>query len=368
MDTTDPEITFDGNGICNHCHHFDKYVSLNWFPNEEGRRRLETIVEQIKREGTGKEYDCIIGISGGADSSYLTLKIKELGLRPLMVHVDAGWNYEVAVQNIERVIKYCRYDLYTHVMNWEDMKQLQLAYLKSGIANQDVPQDHAFFAALYHYAVKNKIKYVLTGGNIATEAIFPKSWHNDAIDSKNLKAIFKHFGNGKLKEYKTISYWQYYFYYPYIKRMKVIRPLNFMPYDKKEAMKKLQEKTGWRPYGRKHGESVFTRFFQNYYLVERYGFDKRKPHLSSMILSDQISRQEALEELSKPLYDKQQLREDKYYFQKKLSLSNEEFKQLIDAPLRNARDFPNNEFIYERFKAIQSFLERLSGKRIARYS
>ncbi len=368
MDTTDQETTFDENGVCNHCRQFERITKKNWFPNEEGKKQLEKIVEQIKQEGKGKEYDCIIALSGGADSSYLTLKIKKMGLRPLVVHVDAGWNYEVAVQNIEKVIKYCEYELYTHVMNWEDMKQLQLAYLKSGIANQDVPQDHAFFASLYHFAVKNRIKYVLSGGNMATEAIFTKSWHHTAMDSKNLKAIFKHFGKSKLKEYKTISFWQYYFYYPYIKRMKVIRPLDFMPYNRKDAIKELQEKTGWKPYGRKHGESVFTRFFQNYYLVERFGFDKRKPHLSSMIVSGQMTREEAINELAQPLYDEKQLKEDMVYFRKKLGLSEDAFVELLKVPSRQATDFPSNVFVYGMMKKIQCFFEKLIVKKISKYS
>lgn len=368
MDTTDPEITFDERGVCNHCREFDEVTSKHWFPNEEGARRLAALVEQIKRETHGQEYECILGLSGGADSSYLALKVKELGLRPLVVHVDGGWNSELAVKNIESVVKYCGWDLYTHVMYWEDMKQLQLAYLRAGVANQDVPQDHAFFANLYHFAVQNNIKYVLSGGNIATEAIFPRSWHHPAMDATNLNAILKRFGEGRLKEYRTISFWQYYFYYPIIRGMKVVRPLNYMPYNRQAAIETLQEKTDWRPYGYKHGESVFTRFFQNYYLVERFGYDKRKPHLSTLIVTGQMTREEAIQELKKPPYDPAEIEEDILYFCKKLSLTKHEFLELMAVPPRDAREFPSDYRKYKMLKRAQNFAERVTGRRIRNYS
>lgn len=368
MDTTDPEITFDENGVCNHCRYFDEVTSKHWFPNEEGLRRLEQIVEQIKREGHGKEYDSILGLSGGVDSSYLALKVKEFGLNPLVVHVDTGWNSELAVKNIESVLRYCGYDLYTHVMDWEEMKRLQIAYLRSGVANQDVPQDHAIFANLYHFAAQNKIKYVLSGGNIATEAIFPRSWHHSAMDATNLKAIFARFGEGKLKQYRIISFWQYYIYFPFVLKMRVIRPLNYMPYNRQMAIEYLQEKTDWRPYGYKHGESVFTRFFQNYYLVKRFGYDKRKPHLSTLIVTGQMTREEALNELAKPPYDPDEIEEDIFYFRRKLSLSEKEFAELMAAPPRDAREFPNDYRKYRILKRTQQLLERLSGHSLARYS
>jgi len=368
MDTTDPEITFDENGICNHCRHFDAVTSKRWFPNEEGLRRLEKIVERIKQEERGKEYDCILGLSGGVDSSYLVLKAKELGLRPLIFHVDTGWNSELAVNNIESILRYSGFDLYTHVMYWEDMKKLQIAYLRSGVANQDVPQDHAIFANLYYYAVKHGIKYVLSGGNIATEAIFPQSWHHPAIDATNLKAIFARFGEGQLKNYRTMSFWEYYIYYPFIQKMQVVRPLNFMPYDRKEAIQFLQEETPWRPYGYKHGESIFTRFFQNYYLVKRFGYDKRKPHLSTLIVTGQITREEALKELAKPPYDPETIEEDIFYFRRKLSLSDEEFQALMKAPTRDAKEFPNDYWKLRILKHVQRSFERVTGRSLNRYS
>lgn len=369
MDTTDPAITFDKNGMCNHCHRFDESIKPNWFPNEEGKRRLESIIARIQAEGRHNDYDCIIGLSGGVDSSYLALKAKGWGLRPLLVHVDAGWNYEVAVQNIEKIAQYCGFDLFTHVMNWEDMKNLQLAFLRSGVANQDVPQDHAFFSQLYHFATANRIRYVLSGGNIATEAIFPQSWQHSAMDGKNLLAILNRFGNGyKLQEYRVMKYWKYYFYYPYIKKMRVIRPLNFMPYTKEDAISELQNSTGWRPYGRKHGESVFTRFFQNYYIVQRFGYDKRKPHLSSMILSGQLAREEAIDILAEPLYDNRELEEDILYFRKKLGISEQEFSELLHAPLRRAEEFPNDSGFHRVISKTRRLVEFLLRRRIAGYS
>lgn len=260
MDTTDTSIVFDMDGVCNHCLEFDKITSELWFPNEEGQRKLDVLVAQIKKEGKGKEYDCILGLSGGLDSSYLALVMKDYGLRPLVVHVDAGWNSEDAVQNINTVVEHCGFKLHTKVLDWEEVKDLQLAYLKAGVANQDVVQDHAFFANLYHFAVDNNIRYVINGGNVATESTFPSTWHHAAMDEINLKAIQKKFGTKKLKNYKTISFFEYYFYFPIIKKMTPIRPLNFMPYSKEIALERLRE-IGYVSYDRKHGESRFTKFF-----------------------------------------------------------------------------------------------------------
>ncbi|MBN1975157.1 MAG: N-acetyl sugar amidotransferase [Sedimentisphaerales bacterium] len=368
MDTTDPDIWFDEDGVSNHVYYFENEVKPRWFPNEEGKSRLAQIVAGIKSENADNEYDCIVGLSGGADSSYLALKIKELGLRPLVVHVDGGWNSELSVSNIEKIVNYCEWDLETCVIDWPEMRDLQVSFIKSGIANQDVPQDHAFFAALYSYAVQNKIKYVLSGGNFATECIFPKAWHHSAMDSRSLKSIHHKYGTIKLKYFPTVSFLQYYFYFPFIKRMKVVRPLNFMPYRRSDAIRELEETIGWRNYGRKHGESVFTKFFQNYYLPQRFGYDKRKPHLSSMILAGEISRAEALRELEKPLYDENELKEDMLYVTKKLGFSKEEFVNLMHEPVRTYADFPSDEAKYVMMKKLQSFIQNLFGKDLASYS
>jgi N-acetyl sugar amidotransferase len=368
MDTSDPAITFDENGVCNHCREFDEVTSKRWFPDEEGTHKLNVIIEKIKNDGADQEYDCIIGLSGGVDSSYLALMIKDYGLRPLVVHVDAGWNSELAVYNIEQIVKHCGYDLYTHVVDWEEMRDLQLAYLRAGVANQDVPQDHIFFSSLYHFAVENKIKYVISGGNIATEGVFPVSWHHSAMDATNLHAIHRRYGKVKLKNYKTINVFQYYLYYPFVYRMKTVRPLNFMVYNKAEALKVLQKKVGYKEYGRKHGESVFTRFFQNHYLPIKFGYDKRRPHLSSMILSGQLSREDGLQELEKPLYDERELKDDLTYIAKKLQITVEELTDLIDASGVDATIFKNWDGIYNKLKSVQGFAESLLGRGIKNYA
>jgi N-acetyl sugar amidotransferase len=368
MDTTDPEISFDKNGICNHCHEFEEVTSKHWFPNKEGERKLDVIVSKIKHDGKSQEYDCIIGLSGGLDSSYLALAIKDYGLRPLVVHVDAGWNSELAIHNIEQIVKYCGYDLHTHVMDWQEIKDLQLAYLKSGIANQDVVQDHAFFASLYHFAVQKKIKYVISGGNIATESVFPKAWHHAAMDAINLRAIHKRFGRRKLKQYKTISFLKYFFYYPFIKGMTVIRPLNFMPYSKGEALKVLKEKVGYKEYGRKHGESRFTKFFQGYYLPKKFNMDKRRPHLSSQVLSRELTRDQALEELSKPLCDEFELQEDKAYIAKKLGITVEEMEQMIDAKGHQYSEYPSWDSRYKIMLMMKTTVQKVLGRNVKSYS
>ena len=368
MDTSDPDITFDDSGVCNHCTKFDLITSQRWFPNDEGRRRWSGVVDEIKAAGVGRDYDCIIGLSGGVDSSYLALKAPSWGLRPLVVHVDAGWNSELAVANIERIVKHCNYDLHTHVVDWEEMRDLHLAYLRAGVANQDVPQDHIFFSSLYHFATKNGIRYILSGGNLATEGIFPDAWHGSAMDAINLRAIHKRFGERRLRHYKTISFFDYYLYFPFVKMLRTLRPLNYMPYVKDQALAELERTVGYKPYPRKHGESLFTKLFQNYYLPTKFGYDKRRPHLSSLIVSGQMTRQEALVKLEEPLYDPQELDIDIAYFCKKLRISREQFDQLMNNALHHFTDFPTWEGRYRLLKQAQGVVERVLGKRVRVYS
>jgi len=368
MDTSDPQISFDENGVCSHCHYFDREVKPILMEDKEIlKNKLTQIVDKIKKESKKNEYDCIIGLSGGVDSSFMALKVKEFGLKPLVIHVDAGWNSEIAVNNIKKIVDWCKWELHTLVMDWEEMKDLQLAYLKSGVANQDVPQDHVFFAALYNFATDNSIKYIMSGGNLATEAIFPQSWHYTAMDGKNLKAIHKNYGSSELKKIPIISLLKYYFYYPFVKGMKVVRPLNYLCYDRKKALEELRQ-IGFKEYGSKHCESIFTKFFQRYYLPERYGYDKRRPHLSSQILSGQITREEALKELKEPLYDKMELKRDTQYIIKKLGISEEEFYLYMKAPKREQTDFPSDLVLYNVVKKIQRILEKRRGKKIKYYS
>ena len=369
MDTSDPDIHFDERGVCNHCIKFDSVTRKQWFPNEKGLRLWAEAVEKIKSEGKSKEYDCVLGLSGGVDSSYLALKLHDWGLRPLVVHVDAGWNSEHAVANIEAIVKYCGYDLHTHVVDWEEMRNLQLAYLRAGVANQDVPQDHIFFASLYHFATKSNIRYVISGGNIATEGVFPAAWLGSAMDEINLRAIYQQYGDGRqLRQFKTISFFQYYFWYPFIKRMRTLRPLNFMPYDKKSALEELERTIGYKPYPRKHGESLFTKFYQNYWLPTKFGYDKRRPHLSSLVVSGQLTREQALEKLVEPLYDPTELEIDISYFCKKMQISREQFDELMQAPIHSYLDFPNWDGRYNMLKLLQVAFEKFTGRPLRTYS
>ena len=368
MDTSDPKITFDSNGVCNHCTEFKNITSKEWYPNEEGKIKLDAFISKIKVEGKNNKYDCIIGLSGGVDSSYLALIAKGWGLRTLVVHVDAGWNSELAVANIEKIVKHCNYHLHTHVVGWSEMRDLHLAYLRAGIANQDVIQDHIFFSSLYHFATKNGIRYILSGGNLATEGIFPSSWHGSAMDAINLKAIHRKYGKKKLRHYKTISFFQYYIWYPFVKKMRTFRPLNYMPYNKNQAISELESKIGWRNYGRKHGESLFTKFFQNHYLPQKFGFDKRRPHLSSLIVTDQITRDEAMEMLKIPLYDPQELENDIQFLCKKLNISREEYEEIMNAPIQDYTDFPNWNKLQSLVKKGSRYFNKLFGKKITVYS
>jgi N-acetyl sugar amidotransferase len=368
MDTSDSEISFDSNDVCNHCRQFDERAPREWFPNDEGARRWSILVTQMKANGHGKEYDCILGLSGGVDSSYLALKVHESGLRPLVMHVDAGWNTELAVANIEAVIKYCGFDLHTHVVDWEDIRDLHLAYIRSAVSNQDVPQDHIFFASLYHFATSNGIRHILSGGNLATEGIFPSSWHGSAMDAINLKAIHKTFGERKLNHYKTISFFDCYIWYPFFRKMRTIRPLNYMPYDKAEALIELQTKVGYKPYPRKHGESLFTKLFQNYYLPKKFGMDKRRPHFASLIVSGQMTRDEALAKLAEPLYDLDELEIDIAYFCKKLRITRQQFDELMNVPTHHYSDFPNWDGRYQKLKRLQTLVTKLLGREIKVYS
>jgi N-acetyl sugar amidotransferase len=368
MDTSDPEINFDSQGVCSHCRLFDSVTRSHWFPNEEGAHRWSRIADEIRAEGHGRDYDCILGLSGGIDSSYLAMKVKEWNLRPLVVHVDAGWNSELAVANIEKIVRYCGFDLHTHVVDWEEMRDLHLAYLRAGIANQDVPQDHVFFASLYHFATRNGIRAVLSGGNIATEGIFPKAWHGSAMDAINLRAIHRQFGSRPLKTYTTVSFFQAYVWFPLVKRMRTVRPLNYLPYDKAAAVRELESRIGWRSYGRKHGESLFTKLFQNHYLPAKFGYDKRRPHLSSLIVSGQLTREQALHVLAEPLYDPRELELDISYFCKKLRITRGQFDEFMAAPSHRYSDYPTWEVRYRALKRVQRVIERVSGRRINVYS
>jgi N-acetyl sugar amidotransferase len=348
MDTTDSKITFDEKGVCDHCSTFYSDILPKWHTDERGHEALVAIIAKIKKEGEGKDFDCLMGMSGGIDSSYLLYIMKEkYGLRPLVFHVDAGWNSQIAVNNIERLVDGLGLDLYTEVINWEEIKDLQLAFFKSGVPHVDVPQDHAFFATMYKFASKHKIKHILTGGNYSTECVRnPLEWMYYQSDSIQLKDIYKKHGTGKLKDYPVSNILWHKVYLPYIKGIKLIRPLDFVPYDKEEAMQLLVDKFGYQKYPQKHFESRFTRFYEGYWLPEKFGFDTRKVQYSSLILTDQMTREEALGNLTKPAYDPKTIGQDFEYIATKLGITVDVLQSYMDAPNKTYKDYKSQENIY----------------------
>lgn len=347
MDVTDPEISFDADGVCNHCRDFDALQKPQIKTGEEGARLLAQHVEEIKAKGRGKRYDCIIGLSGGVDSSYVAFKVIELGLRPLAVHVDTGWNSELAVSNIEKIVKRLGIDLETFVIDWREMQDLQLSFIKAGVANCDIPQDHAFVAVLFDLAVKNGIQSVISGHNLSSEAVLPEAWGYTSIDRKHLRSIHRTYGKNPLKNYPSYSLFEYTMWWPYVKKLKIFPILNYMDYRKDEIKEWLMKELGWRDYGGKHYESRFTKFFQSYYLPHKFNYDKRKAHLSSLIVSGQMTREAALQELNKPLYDPDALVEDKSFIAKKLGISADELDSIIAGPNRTHEDFDNNSALIQ---------------------
>ena len=357
MDTSDPDIEFDAAGVCNHCHGFDRHLRPYWHPDATGRRMLDGIVAQIKREGRGKPYDCAIGLSGGADSSYLAyVARKQLGLRLLAVHVDGGWNSELATRNIENIVRKLDIDLHTYVVDWEEMRDLQRAFLRAGLANQDVPQDHAYFAALYSNAQTYGLRYVLSGGNIATESVMPEEWAYNAMDLRHLEAIHKRFGNHKLKTFPRVGFLRYYFWNRYVKRMRVIRPLNYLPYVKDEAIATLERELDFQYYGGKHFESRFTKWQQLYYRPRKFGYDERRAYLSSLVLSGQTTREQALATLAGDVENERQAEKDTEYILKKLSIGEGEFRQIMAQPPKTFRDYPSNFALFNFKTAVREWL------------
>ena len=348
MDTTDSKITFDEKGVCDHCNTYYKDILPNWHTDERGHRDLQEIIAQVKKEGEGKEFDYIMGMSGGIDSSYLTYVAKEkYGLRPLVFHVDAGWNSQVAVNNIERLVDNLGLDLFTEVVDWEEMKDLQLAFFKSGVPHIDVPQDHAFFANMYKFAHKYKIKYILTGGNYSTECVRnPIEWMYYQSDSVQLKDIHRKFGTNPLRNYSLTSILWHKVYLRYVRGITVVRPLDYVPYHKEEAMQLLVDKFGWQRYPQKHFESRFTRFYESYWLPKRFGYDTRKVQYSSLILTGQMTREEALEKLSEPGYDEETIAQDFEYVATKLGISVEQLQGYMDMPKKTYKDYRSQESIY----------------------
>ena len=366
MDSSDSVIVFDKNGICDHCNTFYAKVKPNWDTGIKGRIELDRTVETIRKAGIGKDFDCIIGMSGGIDSSYLVYAAKEiLGLRPLVFHVDAGWNSQIAVNNIQRIVDGLGLDLFTEVIDWEDMKDLQRAFFRSGVSHIDTPQDHAFFATMYKFAVKHGVKHILTGANYSTECIRnPLEWMYFQSDSRQIRDIHRLFGERELRNFPLTSILWHKVWLPYIRRIKVYRPLNHIPYIKTEAKQLLMDRFGWQPYPQKHFESRFTRFYESYWLYERFGYDVRKVQLSSLIVTGQMTRNEALFELSQPPYDPNTIAQEIEFVANKLDVTVDELMGYMALPKKTYRDYKNQEEIYRIGARVMRILGiELGGKR-----
>ncbi len=356
MDTSDPDIEFDENGVCSHCQHSKRTRRFLY-----SQKELSKEIEKIKSNGEGKKYDCILGISGGVDSSMVAYYLKKLGVRPLAVHLDNGWNSEYSTRNIENVLKKLNIDLYTHVINWEEFKDIQLAFFKSSISNLEIPTDHAIGALMYNMAFKLGLKDVVHGGNINSELIMPQKWMYDCRDLKIIKAIHKKFGKVEMKTFPTLGIWKL-AYYTLAKKIRLFPILNYLDYNKEEAKKFLEKEFGWQDYKVKHGESIFTRFFQNYILPLKFGIDKRRAHYSSLINSGQMTRKEALEKLRNNITKDPQTIADKEYLINKYGLKPEEFEKFMNLPNKSHKDYPNHDFFMGRLAFVYMFFKKVLTK------
>jgi len=347
MDTSDSKITFDERGWCDYCQNFYANILPNWHPNEKGEELIRPLIEKIKEEGKGKDHDCLIGISGGLDSSYVAhVAVKKFGLRPLMFHCDTGWNSDLGVSNIQKIIEGLGLDLVTEVVNWEEMKDLQLAFFKSQVSFVDTPQDLALFSAIYNFAFKNGFKYLITGGNNSTECVRESlEWTYFSTDMRHVNDIHKKFGARPLETFPTCDIVKYKVFYRWVKGIQVIKLLDSVPYIKKDAINELNQLYGWQPYPQKHYESRFTRFFESYWAPKKFGYDKRRAYLSSEILTKQMTRDEALAKVSKPELDEETMAREFEYVAKKLGLTVAEFQEIFNFENKTFRDYKNNFFL-----------------------
>jgi N-acetyl sugar amidotransferase len=352
IDTSDPVVQFDDQGHCNHCRRAIAEMPGTWLTGQDGEERLQAMVDRLRAYGAGRAYDCILGMSGGVDSSYLLHVMATRGVRPLVVHVDAGWNSNEATSNIYRMTSALDVDLATIVLPWPEVQDVQVAYLRSGLLNQDVPQDHAFFAALYRTARQHRIRFVLSGWNYATESILPPAWTGSAMDGRQLRAVHRRFGERPLVEFPVLRYPEYYLRHIVAERMRKITPLNWVPYDKNDARKLLMTTYGWKDYGGKHEESRWTKFYQGVYLPRRYGFDKRRAHLSSQIVAGQIAREEALVELAEPPLDARAERIETAFVARKLGIAREEVAGFMSMPHVPSTSYPSDQVWMSRVSRL----------------
>ena len=357
MDSTDSEISFNSVGVCDYCINFEKNIKKQFKNFQSSKIELDAIVKKIKSRK--KEYDCLIGISGGADSCFLAhYAKKELNLNPLIIHVDTGWNSKESTNNVEKMVDSLNLDLKTLVIPWMEMRDLQLSFIKAQHPNLDIPQDHAIFSSLYNYAFKNNIKYILTGGNLSTECIRePLEWAYHASDLRHIKNIHKLFGKEKLKNFPTCDIFKYKIYYRFLKGIKVIQPLNFVEYNKQKSIRTLENNYGWIKYDQKHYESRFTKFFEGYWQLKKFGFDKRKAHLSSLILTNQISREEALSKLKKDPIDDEESRNEFNFVCKKLEISENELRSIMNGENKSFKDYKSSYLIIQFFVKLLRFFK-----------
>jgi putative aminotransferase len=350
MDTSDPAIIFDSRGWCDYCNNAEDVIKPSWHTDSRGEKKLNELAELIKREGLGRDFDCIIGLSGGLDSSYAAYIVKEkMGLRPLLLHVDAGWNTDQAVGNIEKLVDGLGVDLYTEVINWKEMRDLQVAFLRSQIPDQDLPQDAAFFSSLYKFARQNNIKYVVTGSNFSTECCRePEAWGGYlGLDWMLFNDIHSKFGEIPLKSFPFVDVLTSKIFYQKILGMRVVNPLNLIPFVKKDAEDELERTFGWQRFQHKHHESRFTRFYEDYWLPRKFGFHKRRAHFSSLIITNQMTREAALERLSRPEMEEDFLNQEFAFVATKLGLSKEELQEIFVAPNKTFRDYRNKRWLIQ---------------------
>ncbi len=341
MDTSDYEIYFDDNGFCNHCISYFKRIPNQSKQNES---TLNALISRIKEEGKNKKYDCIIGLSGGVDSSFLAYKVIQLGLRPLAVHFDNGWDSELAVKNIENIVNKLKIDLHTFVMDWEEFRHLQLSFLKASVPDCEIPTDHGIIAVLYETALKERVRYIISGTNTSTEGILPNNWSYGATDWRYIKSVHKNYSGTKLRAFPRFGFIKWCYLVFVRRKIRVISLLDFVQYNKKSAMNIIENELDWKYYGCKHGESIYTQFYQTYILPVKFKIDKRRAHLSTLICSGQITRKEALKELEEPTYQEKETREKMEYVLKKLKLTQQEFNNILALPTRTYKEFSNQVF------------------------
>ena len=355
MDESDRDIRFDETGRCNHCIEYYRKLESQLIPRNEQKGRLEKLIKKIKNSNVKGEYDCIVGVSGGVDSSYVALLAKDLGLRTLLVHLDNGWNSEISVKNVSNITKSTNFDLYTYVIDWNEFKDIQLSLFKASVVDIELVTDHAIKAVLFKISRKFNVKYILNGGNVVTEAIMPKSWRHTKVDKSNIKDIHKKFGEVPIKTYPMSGIIKHQFF-KYVSRIKTIQILNYYSFDREHVISRIKNELGWEDYGGKHHESVFTRFYQAYILPEKFQIDKRLAHLSNLICAGQMSREQAISKLAEPVYDVNGLEQDLVFVTKKLGFSEADFEDYIQKPPRSHYEFKSDDKMIEFLLKVRQIL------------